>query len=129
MPGAVFKEGKWRSKFFRAPPNIDQREKAQAKKELLLSEYVGTKTVNNEFVYPIVDLLNKVMTNNGYQPMGAISAKGVPMYIGRYYDPVTKKLKTISKPKIVVNPYDWNQVYNKTVLQLAANWNQFVRGT
>jgi len=60
--------------------------------------------------------------------MGSISAKGVPMYIGRFYDPVTKKIKTISKPKITINPYDWNQVYNKTVLQLAANWNQFVRG-
>jgi hypothetical protein len=61
--------------------------------------------------------------------MGSISAKGVPLYLGRYYDPKTKKLKVLGKPKVAINPLDWDQVYNKKLVNMAANWNQFVRST
>lgn len=68
------------------------------------------------------------MTANGYMGAGPITKQGIPMYIGRYYDKATKRIKVINKPKVAVNPSDWKQVYDKRVLQLTSNWNQFVRG-
>jgi hypothetical protein len=89
---------------------------------------MGTKTGAGSLVLPLLNTLQNALVANGFQPMGNISAKGVPLYLGRYYDPITKKLRVFGKPKVAINPTDWDQVYNKKVLMLAANWNQFVRG-
>ncbi len=94
----------------------------------VLGTTIGPQKAAVDFVYPIIDTIDKAMSANGYLPAGPITKQGVPLYIGRYYDPVTKKLKVLNRPKVAVNPYDWKQVYDKKVLQLVSNWNQFVRG-
>lgn len=52
----------------------------------------------------------------------------MPLYLGRYLDPVTKRIKTIPKPKLAINSRDWDQVYFNLIARLAYSWNQFARG-
>lgn len=57
--------------------------------------------------------LNSWLKSLGYQGMGPISKDGLPIFLGRYYDNTTNRVRTISKPHLIVNTSDWNAVYQK----------------
>lgn len=63
----------------------------------------------------------------GFANMGPISQKGLPLYLGRYKDRKTGRLKLISPPNYLYNWREWSSVFDHGVIDLAYKWNQFVR--
>lgn len=63
----------------------------------------------------------------GFAHMGPVSQKGLPLYLGRYKDRKTGRLKLISPPNYLYNWKNWNSVFDHGVIDLAYKWNQFVR--
>lgn len=59
--------------------------------------------------------------------MGSVSQDGLPLFVGRYKDPKTGKIKTMKKQSYLVNPTNWKSKFDKGVLNMAYKWNQFVR--
>lgn len=68
------------------------------------------------------------MVAAGYQPMGPVGKNTAPLYLGRYYDPKTNRVKTIKNPKtITYNPTNKEQVYGYLINAIAHKWNQVIR--
>lgn len=63
----------------------------------------------------------------GYAPMGAINGQSLTLYLGRYRDPVTNKVKLIKRPSYIYNKYDYVATLDHHILTAAYKWNQYVR--
>jgi hypothetical protein len=49
------------------------------------------------------------------------------MYIGRYYDTNSKRLRTFAKPNYLYNKNSWDDSMQFVMAKLGYKWNQFVR--
>lgn len=78
-------------------------------------------------VMNIVELAQKKMVDMGYGPMGPTKKGGLALYLGRFKDPRTKKLKTMKKPNYIFNKYDYQQNLDHSLLMLAYKWNQYIK--
>lgn len=59
-------------------------------------------------LWPAITVLNDTLQELGYQSMGPMSKAGLPIYLGRYVDRNTKRLRLIGRPnKVQVNPLNW----------------------
>lgn len=69
------------------------------------------------------------MTDLGLAGFGRIGKKGLPSYLGRYWDPKAKRIRTIGKPSYLYNTTDYKQVFTWHIMNMTYKWNQFVRAT
>jgi hypothetical protein len=63
----------------------------------------------------------------GYAPVGPIAKKGLPLYMGRFLDPKTNRIKLISKPSYIYDKYSWQESFDHAVTMAAYRWNSFVK--
>lgn len=60
--------------------------------------------------------------------MGPVSSKSSPLYLGRYYDPKTNRVRTVKNPKFYTyNPTSADQTYGYLTTAIAYKWNQVIR--
>lgn len=75
----------------------------------------------------MVSYLNIKLKNIGFQGIGPISKTGLPIYLGRYYDEKTNRIKTIGPPSRNINMTDWKTKMNYLIQHAAYKWNQYAR--
>lgn len=78
-------------------------------------------------ILPLLSTAGDMLTKIGYQGLGPLAKDGLPIYIGRYVDRKTNRLKLLPRPNFAVNPSDQKQVYAKLMYNLAYKWNQFAQ--
>lgn len=66
----------------------------------------------------------------GFGSFGPISKTSLPLYGGRFYDDVSKRTRTIQKPKKkLMNPYNWNSTVGYLEANIIYAWNRYVNAT
>ena len=55
--------------------------------------------------------------------MGQITKNGVPLYLGRWYDRKTNRIRAFVPGNYVYNPLDFNSTLNHAVFQYIKKWN------
>lgn len=60
--------------------------------------------------------------------MGPVTKTSSPLYLGRFYDPKSNRVRTVRNPKFYTyNPTKPDQVYGYLTTSLAYKWNQVIR--
>lgn len=59
--------------------------------------------------------------------MGPLNRGGAPIFLGRWYDSRTNRIKTLMKPRYLYNPTDWNSTFTHSIFTLINKWNSFAR--
>ena len=71
--------------------------------------------------------MNTRLKTLGFSGFGPISKNGNSLYMGRWYDPKTNRVKAFMKPKYIYNPGDWRSHMVHSLFNLTDKWNQFER--
>lgn len=73
---------------------------------------------------------NLIQANDHFDKtgVGPVSKNSLPLYVGRYVDPLTGDVRTFPKPSSkYVNPRKIEQVVSYYQARVLAAWNSFVR--
>lgn len=70
-------------------------------------------------------MVQQKLNTMGYDVAGSINKNSLPIYIGRYLDKKTGKIKLVKRPNYIYNKYDFNATYDHALLATAYKWNQF----
>lgn len=72
-------------------------------------------------------MVNTQLKQLGFGGIGALTPSGSPLFMGRWYDAKTNRVKSFVKPKYVYNPTNYNAVMSHSLLNLVNKWNAFAR--
>jgi len=83
----------------------------------------------SQFVPLIVQQLENAGRRFGVTPgIGPVSKDSLPLYAGRYVDPLTGAVRTLPKPSMkYVNPTDFQSLVLYNMARLVYKWNSYVR--
>jgi len=70
---------------------------------------------------------NARLKDLGFGGVGKISKAGSPLFLGRWFDPNSNRVKAFYRAPFVVNPTDWNQVLAARMFAMINAWNKFAR--
>lgn len=72
-------------------------------------------------------MVNNQLKKLGFGGIGNLTQSGSPLFMGRWYDAKTNRVKSFVKPKYIYNTSDYNAVMSHTLLNLVNKWNAFAR--